>query len=201
VGSESVKGVLLLGAAVAARRLRDGGRISPEALEARLEQGALELLDKKIEIASWYPVAHFCDLVELNWDVAGKRDPQFLVREGAESANRLFEGGRYQQLDFAERSKNVESRDQLVRQARLIMTLTSTFYNFLDVRVQLDDEQLTVFYGDATAFRDPLIYTTIGFQNQINVRQGSKRSWTGSRTKPDEITFVMPLPKRLKADG
>ncbi len=194
---ESVKGSLVVGAAVAARRLRDAGRVSPDALEARLSAGALDLVDRKIEVARWYPVAAFCELIELAWEVDGRREVAYLERQGAESANRLFETKRYQQLEFAERSRRVASREQLIRQTRLITTITGTFYDFLEVSVALETDGLCIVYGNAGAFGEPLVHTSVGFMNQINRRQGSERVWTGERVRPDEVRFRMPLPERL----
>jgi hypothetical protein len=198
VKQESVKGSLVVGAVVAARRLRDRGRITPEVLEARLSRGALELVDEKINISAWYPVAAFCELIELSWETEGGRDPAFLEHQGAVSADRLFESGRYQQLDFAERARKVDSREQLIRQARLITTITGTFYDFLEVGVSLSDDGLSIVYDNASAFRDSLVHTTVGFKNQINVRQGSKRRWTGERIRSDAVRFDLPLPARLR---
>jgi hypothetical protein len=199
--AEQVKGALVFGAVVAARRLRDGGRLSHEVLEARLSKAALELIDAKVEVARWYPVQPFCELIELGWDVVGKRDPRYLEKAGAISADQLFDSNRYQQLEFAQRAVKVQTRKQLIRQARLITTITGTFYDFLDVRVALDADELTIVYGNAVSFGEPLVHTTVGFKNQINIRQGSKMRWTGRRTRPDEVRFTMPLPKRLADDG
>jgi hypothetical protein len=195
--AESVKGALVLGAVVAARRLRDRGQLRAELMEARLSKQALELVDQKIEVARWYPIGPFCELIELGWDVAGKRNPAYLEKAGAASADQLFDSNRYQQLEFADRAAKVHSRKQLIRQARLITTITGTFYDFLDVHVALEEDGLTIIYGNSRSFADPLIHTTVGFKNQINVRQGSKLRWTGRRTQPDEVRFTMPLPKRL----
>lgn len=199
--ADQVKGALVLGAVVAARRLRDGGRLTHEVLEARLSKAALVLIDAKIEVARWYPVEPFCELIDLGWDVIGNRDPKYLEKAGAASADQLFDSNRYQQLEFAQRAVKVQTRKQLIRQARLITTITGTFYDFLDVRVALDADGLTIVYGNARAFGDPLVHTTVGFKNQINVRQGSKMRWTGQRTAPDEVRFTMPLPKRLSDDS
>src|SRR5262245_13097779 len=106
----SVKGNLMLGSVVAARRHRDQGRISAEALEARLSAQALTLVDQKIHISSWYPIQIFTELIELNWEIGGRRDPEFMRREGERSADRLFVSGIYQQLHYAENSSRVESR-------------------------------------------------------------------------------------------
>jgi hypothetical protein len=195
--AESVKGALVRGAVVAARRLRERGRLAAELFEARLSAAALELVDEKIEVARWYPIAPFCELIELGWEIDGKRDPAYLEREGAASADHLFDSNRYQQLDFAQRGGKVASRQQLMKRARLITTITGTFYDFLDVSVALEGDELVIVYGNARAFADALIHTTVGFQNQINARLGSKLRWRGIRTRPDEVRFVMPLPKRL----
>ena len=201
MATESVKGNLMLGVAVAVRRLRDRGRIDPEELQARLSGPALEIIDQKIEIARWYPIATFCELLELDWEVAGHRDPMYLERQGAISADRLFDSRMYQQLDFAERSGRVETRQGLARQAKLITTITGSLYNFLQFDVTVNPRSLDIVYGNARAFVDALIPTTVGFMNQINQRQGSKRRWTGKRLNPDEVRFSMALPERLAAEG
>ena len=195
--SSCAKGSIVVGAVVSLRHLRSSGRIADEQLAARLSRAALELLEQKIEIGRWYPMRAFAELVEFEWDVIAGRDPEYARASGAKGARRLFASRRYQQLDFAQRAGKVYSRKQLIRQARLITTVIGTFYDFLSVRVALESEGLVIIYGNALAFRDPLIHTTVGFKNQINVRQGSKARWSGKRTQPDQVCFSMPLPKRL----
>jgi hypothetical protein len=201
VAPESVKGSLLLGAVVTVRRLRDRGQVPAEVLEARLSKPALGLVDRKIEIAQWYPVDAFCELLDLDWEITGRREPAYLEKQGAVSADRLFDSKRYQQLEYAERKGKVESREGLIRQSRLITTITGTFYNFLEFDVALDACTLCIVYGNASAFGTPLEHTTVGFLNQINVRQGSRRRWNVERTRPDEVRFRMPLPKRLGGEA
>lgn len=201
VASESVKGVLVVGAVVGARRARDRLQISPEAMAARLSGEALGLVDQKIDVARWYPVRAFGELIDWAWEMDGHREPGYLERQGAISADRLFDSKRYQQLDYAERAGSVESRAQLVRQSRLITTILGTFYNFLETEVTVTADALEIVYGNAEAFGDPLVHTTIGFKNQINVRQGSKRRWTGARIRPDAVRFRMALPARLAEES
>jgi hypothetical protein len=193
----SVKGSLMVGAVVGVRRLRDKGLVSEAALEARLSKPAIELLDQKIEIARWYPIAAFCELIDFDWEIAGHRAPEYLERQGAITADRLFDAKIYQQLEFAERSGKVDNREALVRQSKLITTITGTFYDFLTFGVRVGSDELEVVYGNASAFGDPLIHTTVGFMNQINQRQGSKRSWRGRRDGADQVVFTMDLPERL----
>lgn len=194
---ESVKGSLILGAAVAVRRLRDGGRISSDALEARLSKEALELVDAKISISRWYPVHAFDELLDVDWEISGDRDPAYLEKLGQGTAAQMFDSQRYQQLEYAERTPSAESRESLLRQARLITTITGTLFDFLEVDVGIDSNHLDITYRGASSLDGPILHTTIGFMNEINARQGSKRRWTSERLAPDTLRFRVPLPKRL----
>jgi hypothetical protein len=195
--AESIKGSLMLGAVVSVKRLRARGRVSPEALEAGLSAEALALVDQKIDISRWYPIQPFCELIDLDWEISGAREPAYLESQGAAAADRLFDSGIYQQLDFAQRSGKVESREKLVRQSRLITTITGTLYDFLTFEVNLAPESLEIVFGNAERFSDGLIHTTVGFMNRINERQGSKRRWRGWREAADRARFSMSLPTRL----
>ena len=147
--SESIKGVLMLGAVVSARRLRDRGTISRQDLEARLSDEALALVDERIQPTRWYPIGPFCELIEVDWEVSGHRDPSYLEHQGEAAAERLFERGTYQQLDFAQRSRKVDTRDALVQQSRLITTITGALYDFLTFEVDLGPDSLQVVFGRA----------------------------------------------------
>ena len=198
----SIKGSLMLGVVVTVRRLRDRGRIAAEALEARLSAPALELVDRKIDISRWYPVELFCELLELDWDVGGSREPDYMRSEGEQAADRLFDSRIYQQLQYAERTDRTETADALLRQAKLITTITGTLYSFLQFEVRLANEgrrQLEIRYGNAALFSEALRYTTEGFMNQINRRQGSSRRWSSERLRPDLVAFRMALPQRFGA--
>jgi hypothetical protein len=200
----SAKGTLVLGAAVSVRRLRERGAIAADALEARLSGPALELLDQKINIAGWYPVQAFCELMDLHWEVGGRRDPQFMRDEGARSADRLFDSGIYQQLQFAEKAERVQHREDLARQSRLISSITGSLYNFLEISVLLDEkrpDELQICYANAALFNEALRISTEGFMNRINHRQNSTRRWTSERVAPDRVVFRMPLPGRLSGQS
>jgi hypothetical protein len=195
----SVKGSLVLGAAVTLRRHRDAGRVSADQLAARLGPEATELLDQKIDVGRWYPAQAFIELLETDWDLVGRRAPEHMREQGARAADRLFQSGIYQQLRYAEEADRVKSTQQLARQAKLITTITGSLYSFLsfDVRMAASGEALEIVYGNATLFSEALRYSTEGFMNQINERQGSAHRWTSERTAPDTIVFTLPVPRRL----
>jgi len=196
----SVKGSLMLGVVVTMRRHRKQGRISSEQLTARLSRGALQMIEEKVDIGRWYPIQIFCELLDLDWELGGRRDPNYMRDEGEKAAERLFESGIYQQLSYAERAGRVRARDDLIRQAKLITTITGTLYNFLTFEVRFDadnGDSLQIYYGNAAAFSEALRYTTEGFMNQINKRQGSSKRWSSHRARPDLVVFSLPLPRRL----
>jgi hypothetical protein len=198
----SVKGNLVLGAAVGVRRHRDQGRVAAEQLGARLSAPALEWIDQKIDIARWYPIAPFCELLEIDWEIGGQREPGYMREQGARAADRLFQSGIYQQLHYAERAGRAQSREALMRQSKLITSITGTLYSFLEFEVRLAPErpdELEILYGNAGAFSEALRFTTEGFLNQINARQGSSRCWTSTRVRPDLVSFRLALPSRLAA--
>jgi hypothetical protein len=201
VTEQSVKGSLMLGVVVMVRRHRKQGLISAEQLAARLSQGALHMLEEKVDIGRWYPIQVFNELLDLDWDVGGRRDPNYMRQEGEQAAERLFRTGIYQQLHYAERVERVRAREALIRQARLITTITGTLYNFLDFKVRLDEDNLEVHYGNAAAFSEALRFTTEGFMNQINKRQRSSAQWSSKRVQPDLVVFALPLPQRLRSES
>ena len=198
--ASSAKGSIVVGVVASLRKLRRCGRVDDERISARLSGAALTMLEQKIEIGRWYPMAAFAELLDLEWEVASGRDPEYARQSGAKSAQRQFESERYQQLDFARRAGKAESREALVRQAKLITTITAMFYNYLEVSVGIDVErpsELQIVYANAAAFNEPLRYSTEGFMNGINEMQGSGRRWTSERTAPDRIVFRLALPSRL----
>jgi hypothetical protein len=198
---QSVKGSLMLGVVVMVRRHRKQGLIGAGQLAARLSQGALRMLEEKVDIGRWYPVQVFCELLDLDWEVGGHRDPNYMREEGEKAAERLFQSGIYQQLNYAERVERVKAREALIRQSRLITTITGTLYSFLEFKVRLDGNNLEVHYGNASAFSEALRFTTEGFMNQINKRQRSSAQWSSKRVRPDLVVFSLPLPQRLRGEG
>jgi hypothetical protein len=196
----SVKGSLLVGAVISMRRHLKQGRISAPQAAVRLSPVALELLEQKIDLGRWYPVKAFCEILELDWEIGGRRDPAYMRSAGEKSADHLFDTRIYQQLQYAERNDRVRSREQMLLQAKLISSITGSLYNFLQFEVRLSPENpdvLEILYGNAGPFAEALRLSTEGFMNQINKRQGSSRTWTSERLRPDLVAFRLSLPERL----
>jgi len=196
----SVRGSLFVSGVVAIRRHRESGVVSQEQLAARLGRVALELLDEKIDVGRWYPIAPFCEMIDMDWDLVGGREPDYMREMGRKTASRFFETGIYQQLDYARRSPRSASRDALLRRAKLVMTVADALYSFIETAVEVERERLTIVYGNAEPFSEALRHTTEGFMNEVNRRQGASRSWTSERVTPDRVCFRLELPGWL-AEG
>jgi len=196
----SVKGSLFVTGVAAVRRYRDAGLLSEDQIAVRLGPVALEMLDQKIDISRWYPIEAFCEMVDIDWEIAAGRDPDYMRRLGAVAARRFFERGIYQQLDYAKRAERVGSRRSLVRQAKLIATITNSLYSFIEVDVRVTSDLLEIVYGNAALLYEALRYTTEGFMNEVNRWQGSSRRWESERVAPDRVHFRLELPERLLGD-
>jgi hypothetical protein len=147
-------------------------------------------------------VKDFTDLLDVDWDVGSRRDPEYMRRQGEQAADRLFDSGIYHQLEYAERADRVGNAKDLKRQATLITTITGTLYNFLRFEVRLNEERgdaLEIVFSNAALFSEALRHSTEGFMNQINQRQGSSLRWSSRRVQPDVVVFTLPLPSRLLA--
>jgi hypothetical protein len=196
----SVKGSLVLGAVVSVRRHRNQGRISADQLSARLDGGALELVDQKIDIGRWYPMKHFTALLDLDWEVGSQRDPAYMRHQGEQAADRLFSSGVYQQLNYAERADRVQNTKDLKRQSKLITSINGSLYNFLSFEVRIGGERgdLLEIVTERSALPEALPASTEGFMNQINQRQGSSQLDEPARPRRHHH-LTLPLPSRLVA--
>jgi hypothetical protein len=192
-----VKGSLFVMGVVAVRRHLESGAITEDQLAVRLGREALDSLDQKIDIERWYPIRAFTGMVDVDWELAGAREPDYMRRSGRDAAARFFRTGIYQQLDYAKRAKRVQSRRSLLRQARLVMSVTESLYDFLETAVAIEGGRLRIHYANAALFTEALRYTTEGFMNEINRQQGASRSWTSERVAPDRLRFQLELPDWL----
>jgi hypothetical protein len=93
-----VKGTAIESVVADVGRLLAEGRISRPALEARLPAPDLQLLETRIVPALWYPYASYGRLMELLFEVEGRRSTEYLVERGRRAAERVRATGLYAQL-------------------------------------------------------------------------------------------------------
>jgi len=190
-----VKGSLVLGAVLAVRKRMRTGQISEEQLEKRLSPEAIELLDDTIRVASWYPMRQMAELLDLDWEIGADRAPEYQRNSGRNTADHFAKTGLYQQVDFAKRNRSAETLDDVLRQSRLVCTLTSTLYDFVSARAEIEDgKRLHIRFENAGDFPEALRYSTEGFLNEMTQRK--KRLWTSQRPEPDLIVFTLDIRPR-----
>lgn len=198
----SVKGSMLLGSVVVVRRARDAGRIPAPRL-AKLADRTREVLDEQIQLSHWYPMEIFAELLELDWEVFGNRDPDYMRESGKRNALTMQRASRYQQLDYLERAERPKSAAEVVSQVRLTSSITQSYFNFMEVTVGFDPDRsnvLQITYSDTSAFPESLRYSTEGFMTQLNQVRGSSRAWTSER-RGDRIVFSLELRERPAGDA
>jgi len=93
-----VKGTAIESVIADVNRLVEAGRISRDVLEVRLPAADLQLLEAKISPALWYPYGSYGRLMELLFEVEGRRSTEYLVERGRRAADRVRATGLYAQL-------------------------------------------------------------------------------------------------------
>ncbi len=197
----SVKGAMLLSSVVVVRRARDRGEI-PESRLAKLSARTQELLDERIQLAQWYPMENFAELLEIDWEIGGNLDPEYMRRSGRQNALSMTKGARYQQFEYLKRASRPKSGDEVVSQMRLTTSVTLSYFNFIEIKVQIDPRHpnvLQIIYVNTDPFPEALRYSTEGFMDQLNQVRGSSKSWTSDRVG-NRIVFSLELKARSEAD-
>jgi len=193
----SIKGSAIMVAVADLNRLVELGRISREELEVRLEAEDLKLLDEKMLVSAWYPVASYGRIAELLADLEagpGGREA-YLIRRGRATANRLFEAGLYAQLErVKERVDNLHDAHVFdPHQVRLTLSLWGAMVNFTRWHYEPDPKDLQSFrceVSEAAAFPEALRLSNTGFlEGVFSGLAKAPVEVTSQRTDPDTIVY------------
>jgi hypothetical protein len=93
-----VKGTALESVVDDINRLVEEGAIKLSALEERVEDQDLEILESTIQAALWYPLESFGRMTQLLLETEGNGDVKYLVDRGRRAAERIVASGVYNQL-------------------------------------------------------------------------------------------------------
>jgi hypothetical protein len=193
----SIKGSAIIAAVADVNRLLEAGRISREDLEVRLEAEDLELIDEKIQVSVWYPVASYGRIADLLAEVEagpGGREA-YLMRRGRATADRLFEAGLYTQLErVKERVDNLDDAQVFdPYQVRLTLSLWGAMVNFTRWHFEPNPEapeSFTCEVSDAAAFPEALRLSNAGFLEGVFSRLvNSPVEVTIQTTGPDTFLY------------
>lgn len=188
----AVKGTALESAATDLRGLVEGGHLSREALEARLELEDLRILDGKLLPSEWYPIETYARILDLLSEVEGEGRPEYHVERGRRAAERLLRSGIYRQLDRAERMVDHFSHGAVVS---ILLTVGRALFNFGDWRV-VSDEEREVRYeiAEADAFPEAARHTIQGFTEwAARHLVGANARVASHRPAPDRVEFRIEI--------
>jgi hypothetical protein len=192
----AIKGAALGGLVQDLKRELDAGGPTASTLEARLEAGDIALLeDGKLSPTQWIPLAQYERMSDALYTVrgAGRRRAEFFHERGRSAAQRLIDGGIYQQLDFSARADGTSSLDHLVRDTKLRLSLMAGLINRGKARVEPLDRELgtmRIEIHEAREIPECLAHTLAGFMERCAEAGGREsRPWRSMRPTPDVIAL------------
>lgn len=148
------------------RALMQGGRLSREMLEARLEAPDLAVMEEeKLSPTAWIPIETYRRAVELLADVKspGSRE-SYLVARGEQAAQRLSALGIYSQLEAT-------TQNMGPRVGSMIITLAGAIFNFGDWSYEpSEDGGFTIEIEDAAAMPEVGRFAIQGFAQYVATR-------------------------------
>ncbi len=134
MNAPSIKGTGMATAVADVLALVESGKLSREALEARLEARDLAILQGKVLPGDWYPIDSYGRLLDLLCDVDGGGRPEYHVARGRRAIERILASGIYHQLEKAQKVKaevGSPDREAWTRPVvRLMLTLAPALFNF-----------------------------------------------------------------------
>lgn len=182
-----VKGTAIASVVEDVNRLVQEGRLTRDALEARLEAADLEVLDQKIVPALWYPIGTYGRFVQVLFEVEGQRDPAYLIERGRRAADRIRATGLYSQLSAGRGDWGNRIGKILVSLGPAMFKDSVWTFHLLSTagplrwRIEMD---VTPDYPDLCR------YSTQGFIDHLSQHYGEGRvRVTSERSSPTRITF------------
>ncbi|MGH0033437.1 MAG: hypothetical protein ACQGVK_00265 [Myxococcota bacterium] len=191
----AIKGTALIGLVEDLKQDLESGGAAADAIRARLEADDLAVLeDGKLSPSEWVPLDRYERMSEALYAArgAGRGRAAFNHERGRGAAQRLIDGGIYQQLDFKARADASGSLVDLVRDTRLRLSLMAGLLNRGTAHVEgLDAERCTmrIEVHDAGEVPECLGETLSGFMERCAEEGGERRPWRARRPSPDVIAL------------
>jgi hypothetical protein len=196
----SIKGAAFAFVVEKISKLLSSGQISRDELEERLPAGGLDAVERPVVVVSWYDIRIYTALMEVLKDIVGEGKNEYLVRHGAEAADRLLQKGIYQQMEYLKRMKLGKETDPAARyqafgsDLRLLISLGPSIFNFGHQEVRDDPEHADRYMleiSEATAFSEVLCWSIQGFNNRMAAAHDAPDLWRWERPRMDLIRYRM----------
>lgn len=196
----SIKGAVFGGAVADFQHLLKQRSLARHQATGWLEPQDLEILDAPVSPAEWYDVRIYGRLLQLLRDVEGHGRNEYLCERGARSAERLLQGGLYQQLEYLNRTQVGRATDPKARyeafgrDLRLLTTISASILSFSKWASMPDPDhrdRYRIEVSEAAVFPDGLVWTSQGFVNRMATEHGEPDLWRGERARPDLVVYRM----------
>jgi hypothetical protein len=196
----SVRGRTFANIVEAVLKLVSEGRLTRDEMARRFAPGDLEIIEGHIDASKWYDIRIHVQLLELLRDVGG---PEHLRGTAEWNAQRLFDGGLYQQLAYLGRTSVAKETDPHARflafgtDLRLLTSLSGAMFNFGRWEVKVDPahgDRYLIEISEARPLRDVHLEGVEGFINWMASRVGEADLFRWERPGPDTAVFRMTRP-------
>ena len=183
----SIKATGFQSAADDLAKLVAAGRLSRLELEARLQKGDLQYLDKQLAASSWVPIATYQRALGLLIELESGGDVKGYLRvRGKRAAARLHKMGLYGQFEAT-----VETWGAKV--GTITATMGAVLYNFTKWSFESfpDDGSFQTTLSEARDYPEELLPVGEGFIQYLaeNLLPDRKVQVTSERVTPDRIVF------------
>jgi len=203
MAAPSIKGTAFQSVVEDVQHLLQTGRVSRDALEARLEADDLRLLAEKVAPGLWYPLSTYRRLTEVLLEVEGRGDPAYVVQRGARAAERLFAAGLYLQLQRGDElgaEKRAKGEAWSAREGNLLASLAGAIFSVSRWRFEVDPEDprlQRIEAVEAAELPEVSRLASQGFVEYTASRlSGTRIRVTSERTAPDRILFTLRAERR-----
>lgn len=175
--------------------VRDRSDAMEALVEEHLDTDALELLEQKVNPASWYPLTTYDQLSLLLLETEGRGDPKYLRARGDAIGRRVMEAGLYQQLEFLERRDHEITFESYKRDLRLIVSLQGAIVNIGTWGAEADPDhpdRIVLLARDLEGYPDTLCIATAGFMTGVSaLAHECGIEWSYDRPSQREVRYRM----------
>ena len=192
----AIKGVALIGLVQDLQADHEAGGRPADEIDARLEAADFDLLeDGKLSPTQWVPLDQYERMSEALCAARGAAGGRaaFFHERGRSAAQRMIDGGIYQQLDFSARAGGTSSLDDLVRDTKLRLSLMAGLLNRGRAHVEAHDVErntMRIEIREAESIPECLAQTLAGFMERCaEVGGGETRSWHSTRPSSGVIAL------------
>jgi hypothetical protein len=196
----SIKGRVFGPALEDVQKLVSEGKLAQREIGRWLGPADVALLGSPVDPTDWYDIGLYARVLSLLRDAAGRGSNDYLRQRGAQTAERLLEGGLYQQLEYLKRMDLKQLDDPKERHRaygrdlRLLTSISSSILNFSRWEPKPDphfEYRYLIEVSEAAGFPEELGWTSEGFVNRMARQHARADLFRWERVSSDLIVFRM----------